>query len=433
MIFQLRAHGFQCAGALRLEGGDGGCGFARVVVALALQQQIAVGGGHLEVEAVILLAVLLEDRRGRCLVCGLVGGGGRGILHRRQTAQAHGRTQFTRVGSRLGTRLLGTGQQDTLHFGRVGNQLGIALAHGRNLAVDALEQHLLGFAPGDAIGKGLRECRGFLGRGKGLVDLEQGRTFGLLGFARRARIGHDGQDALLHLGLRHEQRNGVVVALAHLAAVQTGQQGHLFVHLGFGQHQQVLAIQVVEAAGHVARHLDVLDLVAAHWHLVGLEHQDVGGHQHRVHEQAGGHAIIRLLAGLGVLVDRGLVGMGAVEQALAGDAGQHPGQLGNLGDIALAVEGDTLGVQARSQPGGGDFQRGALDADRVIALDQRVVVGQEVVAFHVRAQAGLHGRAHRADIVAQVGRAGGGDAGEEAGNGGGDHVGKAAKGPPMRR
>jgi hypothetical protein len=124
----------------------------------------------------------------------------------------------------------------------------------------------------------------------------------------------------------------------------------------------VLAVEVVEAGRHVARHLDVLDLVAAHGHLVGVEHQDVGRHQHRVHEQAGGDVRVGVGAGGSCSCPPSLVGMGAVEHALAGDAGQQPGQLGDFGDVGLAVEGHALGVQARGQPAGGDLQRGALDA-----------------------------------------------------------------------
>ena len=51
----------------------------------------------------------------------------------------------------------------------------------------------------------------------------------------------------------------------------------------------------------------------------------------------------------------------------------------------------------------------------LVALDQRVVVGQEVEALGAGAAAGLHRRADRADVVAQVRRAGGGDAGEDSG------------------
>ena len=115
-----------------------------------------------------------------------------------------------------------------------------------------------------------------------------------------------------------------------------------------------------------------------------------------------------------VLVDRRLVGVGAIEQALAGDAGQQPGQLGDLGDVGLAVEEHLLRVQPAASQHGGDLQRRALDARRFVALDQRVVVGQEVEVLGAGAAAGRDRRADRADVVAQVRRAGGGDAGEVA-------------------
>jgi hypothetical protein len=68
----------------------------------------------------------------------------------------------------------------------------------------------------------------------------------------------------------------------------------------------MLTIPVVETVGHVARHFHVLNLVAPHGHLVGVEHQDVGTHQHRVHEQAGGDVGIGVGAGSGVLVHAAL-------------------------------------------------------------------------------------------------------------------------------
>ena len=56
---------------------------------------------------------------------------------------------------------------------------------------------------------------------------------------------------------------------------------------------------VVEADRDVARELDVLALVVADGHLVGVVEEDVGGHQHRVVEQPDAH---RLLA-LGLLLE----------------------------------------------------------------------------------------------------------------------------------
>ncbi|MCY1432972.1 hypothetical protein D9M71_489900 [compost metagenome] len=172
---------------------------------------------------------------------------------------------------------------------------------------------------------------------------------------------------------------------------------------------------MVEALADVAGHLHVLDLVATDRHLVGVEHQDVGGHQHRVAEQAHGHPGVRVLALGDVLVDRGLVGMGAIEQALGRHAREQPGQLGNLGDVRLAIEGHPLGVEAAGQPGGGDFQARTLDALRIVALDQRMVVGEEVEGVHVVRTAGTDRRTDGAGVVAQVRGTGGGDAGENTG------------------
>jgi hypothetical protein len=74
---------------------------------------------------------------------------------------------------------------------------------------------------------------------------------------------------------------------------------------------------------------------------------------------------VRVHALGGVAIDRRLVGVGAVEQALAGDAGEQPGELGDLGDVGLAVEPHAVGVQPGGEPGGGDLQRRALHAQRV--------------------------------------------------------------------
>ncbi len=321
--------------------------------------------------------------------------------------------QVAQQGPGLRAGLLGAREQDVLDAARIGNQRVVALAHRRDHAVHALEQDLLGLAPGDAFGELPAQRLGFRVGGECPVDLEQGGALGVLGFAGRARVGLDAVDQPAQLLARREERDRVVVALAHLAAVQPGQRRHVLVHRRLGQHE-MLAVEVVEARRDVARHLDVLHLVASHGHLVRLEGQDVGGHQHRVHEEAGRHAVVQLPARGLVLVLRGLVGMGPVEQALAGHARQQPVQLRDLGDVGLPVERDVLRVQPRRQPARGDLHRGALDARRVFALDERVVVRQEVEALHAGPLAGRHRGADRADEVAQVGRARGRDAGEKA-------------------
>ncbi len=74
--------------------------------------------------------------------------------------------------------------------------------------------------------------------------------------------------------------------LAHLAG-RIGQ-----IHDARGQrgvdrarHDERPAVAGVEAVGHVAGQLDVLGLVVADRHLVGVVEQDVGRHQHRIGEQ----------------------------------------------------------------------------------------------------------------------------------------------------
>ena len=52
------------------------------------------------------------------------------------------------------------------------------------------------------------------------------------------------------------------------------------------RHDERLAEAGVEALGEVAGELDVLLLVVADRHDIGLVEQDVGRHQHRVGEQA---------------------------------------------------------------------------------------------------------------------------------------------------
>src|SRR5690606_17442848 len=120
---------------------------------------------------------------------------------------------------------------------RVRNERLVALAQRRDLGFDALEQLLLGVAPGDALGVGLAHARGFLGTGEGLEDLEQRRALDRLRLARLARIGDDREHQLAQLLRRREQRDGVVVALAHLAAVEARQCGDLLFDRRFRQHE----------------------------------------------------------------------------------------------------------------------------------------------------------------------------------------------------
>ena len=127
---------------------------------------------------------------------------------------------------------------------------------------------------------------------------------------------------------------------------------------------------MVEPRGDIPGHLHVLNLVPAHGHLVGLEHEDVGGHQDRIGEQAHGDGLVGVPVAPGFVLGNGrLVGVGPVHQTLGRHAGQHPGQFHDFRDIRLPVE-HAAGVQAGGQPACGDLQGRTRQLVRVAALYQ---------------------------------------------------------------
>ena len=106
---------------------------------------------------------------------------------------------------------------------------------------------------------------------------------------------------------------------------------------------------IVEALRDVARKLEVLALVVAHRHLVGLVEQDVGGLEHRVEEDPGGDEL--------ALARRLVLELGhAVQVAVGGHSAEQPGELGVLVHVGLAEQDATLGVEP-----GGHEDRGGVE------------------------------------------------------------------------
>ena len=171
---------------------------------------------------------------------------------------------------------------------------------------------------------------------------------------------------------------------------------------------------MVEALGDIPRHLDMLDLVSPHRNMAGVEHQDIRRHQYRVAEQAHGDTEVGVLARPLVGLYRRLVGVGTIHQALGRVATEHPGQLGNLGNIRLAVKKSLVGIQPEGQPGRCDFLAGLTHHLRVLAFDQGMVVRQEKKGIDGRIPGRRDGRANRPDIVTEVGCTAGGDSREKA-------------------
>ena len=173
-----------------------------------------------------------------------------------------------------------------------------------------------------------------------------------------------------------------------------------------------------ERAGELDGDLDVLRLVGADRDLVGAHGEDVGGHQHRVREQAHVHAVVGVASGGGVGGDERLVGMRPVERSLAGDVRQQGADLRDGGHARLPVHVHAVVVEAAGQQRGGHLPRAVAQLVRLGPAVERVQVGDE----HVRLASGLGGepgeRPDGAGVVAEVQLAGRLDAGQGDGHDG---------------
>ena len=146
----------------------------------------------------------------------------------------------------------------------------------------------------------------------------------------------------------------------------------------------------------------MLGLVLAHGNVIN---QDIRRHQHRVGEQAA----VDVVGVLGALVlELGHAG----QLAELGVAGQHPRKLCMRRHMALHEQNVLLRVDAHGQQQGGQLTGAAAQVGRHLAHGQAMQVGHHVQAVIVRLQ--QCPVAHRADIVAQGGRAGGLDARKDA-------------------
>ena len=207
--------------------------------------------------------------------------------------------------------------QPRVEFGRVGEQAVVAVAHRRDVRIDGVREPRLDLAVADPAGAIALLDGGDRPRvGERTQQRDERARVGVLRLLRRRGVGDDPADLLAHVVRLRHQRDGVAVGLAHLAAVEAGERrGRLGDQRArLAQHAGPVAAR--ELLREVDGDLQVLRLVGAHRHLVGVEGEDVGRHQHRVAVQAHVHAVVGVASGRDVGGDRGLVGVGAVEQPL---------------------------------------------------------------------------------------------------------------------
>ena len=141
--------------------------------------------------------------------------------------------------------------------------------------------------------------------------------------------------------------------------------------VGLG-HDERLAEAAVEADGDVAGDLDVLALVVADGHLVGVVEQDVRRLQRRVGEQAGGDELAFPLGRL-VLELRHAGQLAEAHRAL-----HDPGELAVLVDVALHEHGRHVRVEADGEQDGGEIDSALADHARLLGDGEGVQVDDAV-------------------------------------------------------
>src|SRR5580658_5193693 len=165
---------------------------------------------------------------------------------------------------------------------------------------------------------------------------------------------------------------------------------------------------MVETPRHLARDLDMRDLILSHRHESGAVQQDVGALQQRITQKPVGRQIALLELLLLVLVARH-----TFEPAERRDHREQQVQFGVLGHMRLHEQGGDTGIEAGGQPVDHHLAdrlgntRGVL-----VARGQRVPVRDEEIALVLILE--LYPVAQCAVVVAQMQRSGGAHAGEHA-------------------
>ena len=209
--------------------------------------------------------------------------------------------------------------------------------------------------------------------------------------------------------------DGISVALRHLPTVGSRQFGRWSKKsIWFAEDRPAIEhfrlVHRIEPTRHLAGQFHMRLLVLPHRHKIGLVKQDVGGHQHRIAQEAEVRQIpVRQIL---LLV---LIGGHALQPADRRNHAQEQVELGVLEDLALQEEHTARGVEAGGQvvehhvQGVGRNPRGVG-----VVRGQRVPVGDEEVALVLGGVLQLDPVGQGAHVVAQVELAGGAHAAEDA-------------------
>ncbi len=193
----------------------------------------------------------------------------------------------------------------------------------------------------------------------------------------RFGLGGNAFDLLGDGGDVFEEGDGVAIALAHLfRAVDAGDTERVAdVHLGESEH--FATEHVVEDAGEIPRHLDMLRLILAHGNAIRADTEDVSRHQDGIAEQA----IAHLALGHALVTDAILERGAGLQATKLHDVAEEDSDLADLGNVALPVQGGLVGINAAGEVVFGDLDGQLIDLGGTRDLGQGVDVGDEEEAL----------------------------------------------------
>ena len=268
-----------------------------------------------------------------------------------------------------------------------------------------MENDFLGFAPAKTFLQLLTEFVSFFVRCERIIKGGKRGRIRILRLSGQLRVRHDLHDRFTQsLFSAFKEGNNVVVALTHLAAVQSRKDRGVFVDQCFGQRKDLLPVSVhlIESCRDISAHFNVLDLITADRNEISLENQNIRCHQDRIAKQAHGHVVVRIFACGFVGFYLCFIGMSSVHQAFGRHTVQNPVEFHRLRKIALTIKMHAFGIQSAGEPSRGNLNTALLNAIRIARLNQSMIVRQEVKTFRTFSPAFLDCRTNGADIVPQM-------------------------------
>ena len=154
-------------------------------------------------------------------------------------------------------------------------------------------------------------------RSKGVIDYRKGGAIRILRLPGQPAVCDDACNGCIQRGTATlKKRNHIVVGLAHLSSVEPWQNLKGGAAGGLRHDEKGFVgrtVEVVEAAGSITSHFQMLELIVTDGDLIGIEHQNVSRHQYGVGKEAHRDVSVRVATGSRSGIDRSLIGVCAVE------------------------------------------------------------------------------------------------------------------------